>query len=344
MVTIRDVAERAGVSRSTVSLVLNKSPLVKEETRALVLAVIKEMNYVPNNNARGLSNKTMNSLGVIIMNESQPSNSYNFDNHSGLCAYNISNGIMSGLADTDYGIITEAFCSVAEPDRLPKIIGNRRVDGAFIVGSPYAPELVANMKKTGIPFVLVGVNSYEQDADSVLADPGEGSALAIRYLVETGHKRICFLNCPTRFRSYYVRKHGVEQLVKELGVEYNPEWFLSCEHNQGASAYKTMTAFLDTGARPDAIVAANAPLALGAMRRLHELGIRVPEDVSIIPYEDSVLCGYAVPALTAINIQKEKLGQLAAKLLLERMKDPDRPYQKIVVPPYMTFRDSVLVR
>ena len=149
MATIDDVAKRAGVSRSTVSLVLNKSPRVKEATRQMVESVIAEMNYYPNSNARGLSARVTNNLGVIFMQDYLPNTtqiSYDNDQHVGLCSFNISNGIMAGLVGTDYGVITERYCSVADPEGLPRVICEKRVDGAFIVGMPYSDSFIDNMK------------------------------------------------------------------------------------------------------------------------------------------------------------------------------------------------------
>ncbi|MBO4837627.1 MAG: LacI family DNA-binding transcriptional regulator [Clostridia bacterium] len=137
--TINDVAKRAGVSRSTVSLVLNHSPLVKEETRRLVEQVIHEINYVPNSNARGLSARVTSNLGVILMKDYLPEStqvSYDSDQHIGLCSYNIFNGIMAGLTGTDYGLITEAFCLNADAPLLPRLVTEKRVDGLFVVGRP----------------------------------------------------------------------------------------------------------------------------------------------------------------------------------------------------------------
>ena len=144
MPTIMDVARKAGVSRSTVSLVINKSPLVKAATRELVEQVIREINYVPNSNARGLSARTTNNLGVVFMQDYMPSTqiSYNNDQHIGICSFNISNGIMAGLAGTDYGVITERFCSIAAPDELPRMIREKRVDGLFVVGLPYSEQFI----------------------------------------------------------------------------------------------------------------------------------------------------------------------------------------------------------
>lgn len=347
MPTIEDVAKRAGVSRSTVSLVLNKSPLVKEATRIMVEEVIAEMNYVPNSNARGLSGRVTNNLGVIFMQDYLPNStqvSYDNDQHIGLCSFNISNGIMAGLIGTDYGVITERFCSVAEPDQLPRVIREKRVDGVFIVGMPYSDRFIANMKKTGLPFVLVGVGSFEKDVDSFYADPEEGTELAVRELLETGHRKICLMNCSTELRSHGWRTRGYRSALEEYGIPYKEEWNLNGRSNNGVSAYNAFKEFWEAGNRPDAVVTANGQSASGIMTYLYQNGIKVPDDISIISYEDSSICGYATPALTSVNIRKEELGYQAAQSLIMRIQNRKKEVELSTLSPYLVRRQSVKAR
>lgn len=348
MATINDVAKRAGVSRSTVSLVLNKSPLVKEETRQLVEQVIAEMNYVPNSNARGLSAKVTNNIGVVFMQDfllGVPGKiSYDNDQHIGLCSYNISNGIMTGLQGTFYGVITERFCSVAEPEELPRVIREHRVDGAIIVGVPYSPQFVDNMKKTGLPFVIAGVGSWEETVDSIYADPGEGTEMAVRELLAAGHRKICLLNCAPNLRSHEARRMGFLRAMEAAGVEPMADWNICGDRNNGKSAREAFQRFWEAGNRPDGIVTANGQSATGIMTYLYEIGVRIPEDISIVSYEDSSICGYATPALTSVNIRKEELGQMAARCLIERIQNPCKELETTVVHPYMVYRNSVRER
>ena len=348
MATINDVAKRAGVSRSTVSLVLNKSPLVKEETRILVEQVISEMNYVPNSNARGLSARVTNNIGVIFMQDyllGVPGQiSYDNDQHIGLCSFNISNGIMAGLQGTLYGVITERFCSVAEPEELPRIIKERRVDGAIIVGVPYSSQFVDNMKKTGLPFVVAGVGSWEDTVDSIYADPGEGTEMAVQALISSGHKKICLLNCSPNLRSHEVRRQGYLRAMMAAGMEPMADWNICSDRNNGKSARDAFRQFWEAGNRPDGIVTANGQSATGIMTYLYEIGVRIPEDVSIVSYEDSSICGYAAPALTSVNIRKEEIGQRAARCLIDRIQNPDKEQEITVVHPYMVYRNSVQER
>ena len=346
--TINDVAKRAGVSRSTVSLVINKSPLVKEATRLQVEEVIREMNYVPNSNARGLSAKATNNIGVIFMQDYLLSNggriSYDNDQHIGLCSFNISNGIMTGLAGTYYGVITERFCSVAEPDELPRVVREKRVDGAIIVGIPYSDQFVDNMKKTGIPFVIAGVGSWEDTVDSIYADPGEGTAMAVRALLDTGHRKICLLNCSPRLRGHDLRCQGFLRVMEENGLTPMDGWNIYSDRNNGKTAREAFRKFWEAGNRPDGIVTANGQSATGIMSYLYEIGVQIPEKISIISYEDSSICGYAAPALTSVNIRKEELGQAAAKCLVERIQNPAKELENNVIHPYMVYRDSVKAR
>lgn len=340
-VTIFDVARLAGVSKSTVSLVLNNSPLVKDQTRVRVEQAIKALHYVPNNNARGLRPKATNCLGIVIMAEDAPDIRYDFDQHTGLCSYNISTGIMSALVDTDYGAIIERFCSVQNPGELPNIVQKKRVDGVFIVGSPYDKGMIERLKEIRMPFVVVGVDSYEEGVDSVRSDPGEGVEIGLRYLYDTGHKKICFINCPQTFHSARVREDALERITAELGISIPGDWLFSCDQNNGKSAYEKFKTFWEAGNRPDALLAANGYLAMGVMRYLYEQNVRMPDDISIMAYEDSSISGYATPALTTVNIHKEHMGEIAAHCLLRRMLHPDLAPGEYIVPADIVIRDSV---
>ena len=342
MVTIYDVAKYAGVSKSTVSLVINSSPLVGEATRKKVLQAITDMNYVPNSNARGLSVQTTNCLGVAVMSEETPAISYDFDQHVGLCSYNIASGVFPALMDTNYGVLMEHFCSVDNPGELPNLVKNRRVDGVIIVGAPYDRKMIEKLREMRFPFVLAGVDSYQEGLDCSYANPGEGVRLGMAYLAEQGYREALFLNCPRTIPSSYTRLDAYISAAAEHGFTVRPEWIVNCDKNNGQSAYDRMKACWESGIRPRAIIAANGHLALGAMRYLHERHVRIPENVSVIGYEDSSLSGYAIPALTSVNIHKELIGQKAAEFLLRRIQHPEAEPAYFVAPAELVLRDSVI--
>ena len=313
MANIHDVAKRAGVSKSTVSLVLNHSPLVKEDTRELVEAAIEELGYVPSSNARGLRNQKTNSLGIVILTEEEGGTGYDIDQFAGLCSYNIADGIYQGLAGSRYSVATEYISLKKATHSLPKVVEDRRVDGVFVVGSFFDVDIIPRIQACGI-------------------------------LLEKGHRSICYLNCPRIFHSSKDRTKGAQKAFEEYAHQLEKSWILYTNRNNGLSGYETFARFWESGERPDAIFAANAPLALGAMQYMREKGIRVPQDISVLVYEDSVLCGYHVPSLSAVNIRKEKMGCRAAVQMLCLLGNTELESDCETLTPYIVERGSVLQR
>lgn len=168
--------------------------------------------------------------------------------------------------------------------------------------------------------------------------------MGVEYLLQTGHRKLCLLNSPQTFRSYEVRCEAVRQLEQNGLLQFNWDWMLSCTQNNGLGGYQAFKAFWEAGNRPDAMIAANANLALGAMRYLYEQHIRLPDAMSIVAYEDSSLSGYAIPPLTTVDIHKEEIGRRAATCLLERIWNPKKEIEKIVIPSNMVLRESVALR
>lgn len=344
MANIHGVAKRAGVSKSTVSLVLNNSPLVKPDTRELVEAAIEELGYVPSSNARGLRNQKTNSLGIVILTEEEGGTGYDMDRFAGLCNYNIADGIYQGLSGSRYSVATEYISLKKACKSLPKMVEDRRVDGVFVVGSFFDVDLIPRIQACGIPTVAVGIGYPGAETAAVVADPAEGSYIGVKNLLENGHRAICYLNCPRIFRSSKDRAKGAQKAFEEFSGQLEKSWILYTDRNNGLSGYETFGRFWESGERPDAIFAANAPLALGAMHYMREKGIRVPEDVSVLVYEDSVLCGYHTPSLSAVNIQKEKMGYRAAARMLNLLGNANKEQDFETLEPRVVERESVCRR
>ncbi|MDL2229981.1 LacI family transcriptional regulator [Treponema sp. OttesenSCG-928-L16] len=339
MATIMDVAKMANVSRSTVSLVLNNSPLVKNETRQKVEEVIRQIDYVPNNSARSLPSKVMYSLGIIIMVQDLPYDTYGFNIETGLFSHDVTTGISNGLAGTQYALNIERFCFETSGGDLPNLLKNRRIDGAFIVGGLYEPSFIDMLLTRNIPFVVVG-GHRETKVDSVSPDPEKGAYMAAQHLVETGHKRILLVNAPKFYRSSDQRRNAIETIKKESSKRISWE-IVYCPHNSGEGGYLAVKDFYENGGRCDGIIAANTMMAMGVIRYFYEKKIYIPDDVSLVAYEDNIMGGYASPAMTAINVQKEYMGETAAHLLLERLKNPGKEISSIIAEPFFVYRNSV---
>jgi LacI family transcriptional regulator/LacI family purine nucleotide synthesis repressor len=341
-ITIIDVAREAGVSKSTVSLVINGNNAIKPETRDRVLEKVRELGFVPNINARNLTTRKTHILGVIMIVENLDYSSYEFDSETEIFSYDVATGIPAGLACSDYGILTERFCAAGDKTALPKLVINRRVDGVFVMGGAFHSNFISNLKKHKIAVVVVGRHLAE--VDSVSPDFIEAAYLSTKYLITTGHRKILFINCPTIFSSNQDRCLGIIRAAGECAYSIDPAWMINTQHNTGESGYRAVRYCWESGMRPDGIFVANDTLALGVMRFLHERQARVPDDISIIGYEDSILAGYAVPPLTTINISKAKMGEEAARLLLERLGNPKKRYASLTIVPRLVERGSVMRR
>ena len=340
MATIRDVAKIAGLSRSTISLVLNNSPLVKEETRQKVLEVIKETDFVPNSSARSLSSKVMYSLGIIVLLSKVSQNKdYEYTHEAMLYSRDIISGISSVLAGSKYKVLEELFCTQEAKGDLPKLVKNRLIDGALIVGTLYDESFIDIMLSWNPSIIVVG-GQKERKVDSVNPDPGKGIELAAEKLVETGHRGICLVNAPRIFRSSIDRQMALEKIQKKSPTDI--AWSsVHAPFNSGKGGYLATNELYGLGKQFDGIIAGNTMIAMGILRYLYERKIRVPDDVSIIAYEDSILSGYSYPAMSAINVQKEYMGEIAASMLLERLEKPNKEITNIVVDPFLVSRDSV---
>ena len=339
MVTIIDVANYAGVSKTTVSAVLNNGPHVKEETRQRVEEAVKALGYVCNNNARGLRKRETKCLGIINAIENKKIQTYEFNYSTGLFAYGVINGILDGLDGTDYGVITERYCMNDAQSELPQIIKNARVDGVFLVGNLFTYDIVEKIQQCNIP--AVGVNCFFDTIDCVANDVVRGAYLQARELLENGCRKIALVNCSRVYGSSQDRVLGWNKALEEYRQEEIETWHTYCPRNTGEGGYLAMKQLWEDGIRPDGVVAASESIAMGVLRYLTEQEVKVPEDVSIISYSASVLGGYATTPLTSIDVHKEQMGSVAAKMLLHRLKHPDAPIEKQVIAPDLLNRDSI---
>ena len=341
-VTIYDVAKQAGVSKSTVSLVINNSSSVKSKTRQKVTDAIREMGYEPNQSARTLMTKRTNILGVLIIVEHLSSLTFNFDQGSDVFSYDIIAGIPQSLLGTGCGLAIERFCISAQKGETPNLLKGGRVDGILVLGGLFDRDFANLLKASGLPVVVVH-RDYDL-FDSVIPDIEQGVYDATSYLFNTGHRRFCYINCPQIFSTNKNRRIGFKKALDENKKQVKASWIVDTEHNTGKGGYDAIRKVLKCGNKPDAILVANDTLALGAMRYLYERKIRIPDDVSFFSYENSILSGYASPALSTIDIDKERMGKEASEIVLKRLEDPDMQRVSVKIPTKLVLRDSVKKR
>ncbi len=329
--TIRDVARRAGVSHQTVSRVINGSPKVADSTRERVAAAIQELGYVPSPMARGLISNRSHSLGVV--------------------ADDISDGFFARMVA---GAEAEArrrgyylMIGSVEPDDdergYLRLMLERRVEG-LILARPsvaVAPADLAAASNAGVPLVAVG-SSDLPGFPVVDVDNRQGGYDATRHLLARGHRRIATIVGPRDWPSAAARLEGYRKALQEAGVpedpalvEVAPAWGLE-------SGRAAASRLLDRGVELTALFAHSDLLALGAIRRFREAGLRVPDDVSVVGYDDLPVADYVEPALTTVHQPMQEVGAFAAGLLLAQLAGGAAPAPGAhLLPAVLVERNSV---
>lgn len=338
MVTIIDVAKYAGVSKTTVSAVLNNGPHVKEETRKRVEEAIEALGYVCNNNARGLRKRETKCLGVINITERRLRQQDELGNVTDLFGPDVTNGIQDGLDGTDYGLITERYYLEDAQEKLPQIVKNARVDGVFLLGNLFTYDIVQKILQQGIP--AIGVNCQFDFIDCVVNDVEQGAYLQVKELLDSGCGRIALINCSRVYSSSQERIDGWRRAIAETS-EGAETWHVYCDKNTRNGGYRAMKELWESGARPDGIVTGTEKIAFGVMQFLMEQGISVPADISVVAYSASVLGLYSIPPLTSVNVHRERMGMVAAEMMLNRLEHPEAPIGLRIIDPDLIIRESV---
>ncbi|AEY67185.1 LacI family DNA-binding transcriptional regulator [Clostridium sp. BNL1100] len=340
-VTILDVAREANVSKSTVSLVLNNSKAVKLETQYKVREAIKKLNYTPNLAARELTTSRTHTLGIVFLTSNHFKKAYAFDSVAETLLYDTSNGIYTGLKNTDYALLTERFSSVSNPDALPSLIMNRRIDGVFLIGGLFTSDLIEHLRQINLPTVIIGLQY--NGTDSIFSEMEQVGYLAGKELLEKHHKRILFLNGPANSSNSQKKLSGIQRAFSEYGEDPKGLYVVNSGYT-GLDGYKSLKEIWESGLRPDAIFGASDGITSGAMRFLFEQKVNIPEDLSVIGYESSILSEYSPVNLTVIDAHKEKMGEEACRALLKRIEKPRSNTVWLGIPPTLSHGSSVIQR
>lgn len=309
MSTIFDVARIAGVSRSTVSRVLNDQAGVSDDARARVLKAIEELNYQPNFAARALKRQKADTVGLIIpASFRQPTNNeprgyYLTEIIRG--AYNVISEQRQVLALLDDGGTVDYY------DRL---IQQRQVDGILMVDINLEEPLLAHFAQGNFPFVVIG-NPADPGVACVDVDNYGSAQRVVRYLHRLGHTHIAIISGPAERLASRDRLAGYRTIMRQLGLPLNDAHQVNGDFSEG-SGRQAMEELLHVRPRPTAVFATNDRMAIGAIRAAVTNGLRVPEDISIVGFDDIPIAPYLNPPLTTLRQPLYDLGGEAARLLL----------------------------
>lgn len=316
-VTIRDVAKKAKVGVGTVSRVLNNSPAVADSTRERVLAAIKELDYTPNPIAQQLSSGLTHAIAVTLPFLTYPSFVERL------------RGVQHALAKSNYQLV---LYSAETPDhrdqQFEDLARQTRADGVLIISIPLSDAHAERFIRNKIPTVMVDI--YNPRMNRVYVDDVYGGYIATKHLIELGHKKIGFISDTVQTKFKFVamenRLRGYQKALAESGIPFFPQYHLEDEHGRPEAA-KMARALLNLKDPPTAIFAASDTQAIGVLDAASEMGISIPEELSVIGYDNIRDAEYL--NLTTIAQPLFESGYEGARLLLRILKERPKEVQEI---------------
>ena len=335
MVTMSDIAKASGVSVTTVSHVLNKSRAVREETMDRVHAAMEELGYRPNALARGLRRQETLTIGFVVPDLSNP------------FFAEIGQGVEAASFDAGYNVIFSR--TAGDPAREQRVVASlleKRVDGIIIASVESSPDRLRQLSETGIPMVMVDRDSADFSGDVVLSDNVAGGQQVAQHLAQLGHSRIgCIVANAALQPGAPGRLHGFQQGMSSAGLPSDGYIFGGEKHsqkgeNESDAGYRTMKEILSRPSPPSAMFVTNDLMAIGTLRAAAEMGVKVPDELSIVGFDDIALAQYTSPALTTVSQPRQEMGRMAAQLLIDRAADKNRSRERVILDVSLIVRES----
>jgi LacI family transcriptional regulator, galactose operon repressor len=325
VVTVHDVARRAGVSIATVSRALNGRGRISEQTREHVLGVVRELGYLPNDLARGLVGMATQTIALLLPDITNP------------YFPELVKGVQTVADERGHLLL---LCHNAGDERKAvadvEMLRRKKVDGLLLVAGALGRSHALAEATKGIPTVAMDRSVPCLPADLVTVDHRRGARLATEHLVELGHRHIAHLSGPPNVTSSRERRAGWRQAMRKAGLA--PTLVEEGDFSED-SGYAAARRLLDSEADCTAVFAANDLSAIGLLRAFTEAGIRVPRDVSVVGFDGIHLTRYTTPRLTTVAQPIYELGRTAAELLLDR-HDPQQEQRTVVLGTTLEVRES----
>ncbi|WAT08245.1 ribose operon transcriptional repressor RbsR [Rouxiella badensis] len=330
MPTMKDVARLAGVSTSTVSHVINNNRFVSDSIREKVNVAIGELNYAPSALARSLKINQTRTIGMLITSSSNPFYS------------EVVQGVERSCYERGYSLI---LCNTdGDEERMNRSIETllqKRVDGLIMMFTEHhCPSQDTLSRYPSIPAVMMDWAPFAGLNDIIQDNAFIGGKMATEHLIEQGYRRIACIIGPTDKTTSTQRQDGYRHAMKEAGLVI-PEGYEVTGDFEFSGGLTAMQQLLALPQRPDAVFAGNDAMAVGVYQAIYQQGLRIPQDIAVMGYDDIQLAQYLTPPLTTIHQPKDELGELAIDTLLHRLKDPEAEAQVLVLTPELVVRGSV---
>ncbi|WP_440897032.1 LacI family DNA-binding transcriptional regulator [Amphibacillus sp. Q70] len=331
MVTIYDVAKETGYSITTVSRALNNYPDVSDKTKKIILEAVDEMGYFPNSIARSLTMKKSFTLGVIFVED-----------------------LGVGMKHPFFSAVIEGFKQRAEKFGydlvfINRFIGNekksyidhayyRGVDGIIVVCSNYSDPEVVKLIESPLPSVVLDVHSDKTNV--IYSNNVYGCELVIDHLYSLGHKKIAHIAAAEDTFTGNERLKGYKLGMDKYGLPINEDYIVDGGYFSYEGGYHAMNNLLKLDDVPTAVFASGDTMAIGAIKAIKEAGLKVPDDISIVGFDDIDLAQHITPALTTIRQNTELMGKRAADLLIDQINDKDEDFSTVILSVDLIDRES----
>jgi LacI family transcriptional regulator len=320
--TINDIARLAKVSKKTVSRVINNSPFVKGQTRESIKAIIDELGFAPDPQARGLAFRRSFLIGFI------------YDNPNPQYIVNAQQGILEGLAGSPSELVIRP-CDRSSPSFLQDMrtfVERQKLGGVILYPSVSEDERLAQLlRELECPYVRIGSVPLDEPGSRLVTHDSVGAAAAARHIAEFGHQRIAHIHGPLSFRSAHERRRGFAEALQAAGLRLAPEFVLEAGYTfeTGRAAAGKLLAMRP---RPTAIFTGNDEMALGVYAAARDAGLSIPEDLSVVGFDDSPIASRVWPALTTVRLPIRDMGRIAAGMLVAGRRGEEPPPEPDVTP------------
>jgi len=333
-VSIKDIAKAAGVSYSTVSRALNDSPLISQNVRENIQEIAKTMGYTPNALAQSLQSHRTNSVGLVITTIADP----------------FFADIVHGVEDVARRAGISVFLASSNNDpeeeiRIIETFGRRRVDGVIVASSRIGPGYAERLGQIRIPVIVVNTEAQEDQNNlfSVSVNDFVGACQAVQYLIDIGHRKIGYMGVSNRPASNALRLRGYLSTMEKNSIDVHPEWICkNMDESPGALSLdlaigKEMSAqILKTDVT--AVFCYCDTVAAGAIDGFRKAGVGIPEDLSIIGFDNNTISEIIQPALTTVHQPKQEIGEIAMQMLLNSLSGG--VVEDMLLDPYLVVRES----
>ncbi|PPA69871.1 LacI family DNA-binding transcriptional regulator [Jeotgalibacillus proteolyticus] len=305
MATIKDVARLAGVAISTVSYALNGSEKISPATREKVIGAARQLNYQKNGFASDLKRTKTNTIALILSDLAGP---YYSELTKGVQEVSVANGYDLIACSSKGGPLSTAT----------KFLKEKRVDGAIILAHNISDEVIVESARQGFPIIVLDRHLENEFVIQVEVDNFQGGFVATEHLIEKGLKDIAFISGPPRSHDSKMRYKGYATALKEYKLDVNGKWEIHGDFTR-EGGYRATKMLIAQGRLPEAVFYANDEMAIGGIQAFQENKIRIPEDISVIGYDDIQLAEFMTPPLTTIRQPKYEAGALAMHIILQQL-------------------------